>query len=127
MVVEGTSTVASSSPCSVAAPIVAPERGTVLPLPPGAVLTDVTEQTGQRLATGRVEAGVEEVLAHFRAAAASGGYVVQRDEDEGRAGRLLLFGSAGEIGVTVARLTCPRGATGFTLAVPLASKPAPSG
>lgn len=81
-------------------------------LPPGAVLTDVTQAGQERLVTGRVAAGVDEVLEHFRGAA---GFVVTRDEDEGRAGELRLFGAAGEIGVTVARLTCPRGQTGFTL------------
>ena len=95
-------------------------------LPPGAVLTDVTEQAGRRLVTGRVEATVSEVLAPFRT---DPSYVVTRDEDEGRAGELLLFGARGQVGLTVARLTCPRGLTGFTIstAVGPVTEPSPSG
>ena len=86
-----------------------------VPLPAGAELTDVTQLAGQRLVSGRVTASVEQVLAHFRAAAGPAGYVVQRAEDEGRSGRLLLFGARGEISITIARLRCPPDWTGFTV------------
>ena len=92
-------------------------------LPPGSVLTDVRQVGDQRLVTGRVSTTVAQTLAHFRAA---DGFVVSRDEDEGRAGELQLFGAAGTIGVTVARLTCPRGQTGFTLST-LVTQPSPAG
>jgi len=120
--VEGVSEAASGAPCVPPSPLAAPPepRPPVL-LPPGAVLTDVTEQAGQRLVSGQVEASVEEVLDHFRA---DPGYVVTRDEDEGRAGRLQLFGARGEVGVTVAVLLCPRGLTGFTISAPV-TQPAP--
>lgn len=108
---EGSSTVESSRPC-VAAPPLAPVPPVPVALPAGALVTDVTEAAGQRLVTGRVEATVEQVLAHFRSVP---GFVVTRDEDEGRAGELQLFGSTGDVGVTVARSTCPRGETRFTL------------
>lgn len=107
-----------------AVPLSAASRPEVpVALPFGAVLTDVREIGGQRLVTGRAPASVTEVLAHFRAAP---GYVVTRDEDEGRSGELQLFGSTGDVGVTVARLTCPRGQTGFTLST-LVTQPSPAG
>ena len=115
---------APGAPCVPPSPV--PAVPTAVRLPAGAVLTDVTVQAGQRLVTGRVALPVEQVLEHFRAAP---GYVVTRDEDEGRAGELLLFGAAGDVGVTVAELTCPRGATGFTIATSGAAvtKASPSG
>ena len=121
--VEGESSVAPGVTCVPPSPL--PAVPTAVQLPPGAVLTDETEQAGQRLVTGRVEATVEQVLEHFRNAP---GYVVTRDEDEGRAGELLLFGAAGDVGVTVGRLTCPRGATGFTIATAgnAGTQPSPS-
>ena len=110
---EGVSSAAPGASCAPAPELVAdPAPSAPVALPAGAVLTDVTQQAGQRLVTGRVEAPVQEVLEHFRAAP---DYVVSRDEDEGRSGRLQLFGARGEVSVTVARLTCPRGSTGFTL------------
>ena len=118
--VEGESLVASGAPCVPPSPLPTPPRPP-LALPTGSVLVDVTEQAGQRLVTGRVEATVAEVLQHFRDDPA---YVVSRDEDEGRSGRLQLFGARGDVGVTVARLTCPRGATGFTISTPV-TKPSP--
>ena len=119
--VDGVSTVESGVPC--APPSVLSEPVGVLPVepPPGAVLTDVAEQAGQRLVTGRVAASVDDVLEHFRAAP---GYVVSRDEDEGRSGKLQLFGARGDVTVTVALLTCPRGSTGFTLATVTGPSPA---
>lgn len=112
--VEGSSSVAPGLPCQAPTPLPA-AAATAAPvaLPPGALLTDVREQAGQRLVTGRTPAPVGEVLDHFRAVE---GHVVVRDEDEGRSGRLLLFGAGGDVAVTVARQTCPRGTTGFTLA-----------
>lgn len=111
--VEGSSTVESGTPCVAASPL---DPASVPPplvaLPPGAVLTDVTQAGREHLVTGRVEGSVEQVLEHFRTAP---GFVVSRDEDEGRSGELKLFGSVGDVGVTVARLTCPRGWTSFTI------------
>lgn len=69
------------------------------------------------LLTGRAPVPVTDVLAHFRTAAEQSGYVVSRDEDEGRAGELGFFGTAGDGTVVVSRLACPRGETGFTLSV----------
>jgi hypothetical protein len=115
--VEGESRVESGNPC-VPVPALAstPSPAPPVVLPPGAVLTDVTVQAGQRLVTGQLDATVEEVLEHFRR---DPGYVVTRDEDEGRSGRLQLFGVRGEVGVTVAVLTCPPGLTGFTISAPV--------
>lgn len=122
--VEGESLLASGVPCVAPPPLAAPpEAPPPVVLPPGTVLTDVTEQAGQRLVTGQVTATVDEVLAHFRA---DPGYVVTRDEDEGRSGRLQLFGARGEVGVVVARLTCPAGLTGFTISTAV-TRPSPSG
>lgn len=121
--VEGSSTVESGAPCVAASPL---DAASVPPppvaLPPGSVLTDVTQSGPTRLVTGRVEADVDAVLDHFRTAE---GFVVSRDEDEGRAGELQLFGAAGDVGVTVARLTCPRGSTSFTLST-VVTQPTPA-
>ena len=119
--VEGSSSAVSGAPCVPTPALTAAVPPPPVALPAGAVLTDVRQAGAQRLVSGRVEATVDEVLAHFRSAP---GFVVSRDEDEGRAGELQLFGAAGDVGVTVARLTCPRGATSFTVAVTQAS---PSG
>jgi hypothetical protein len=120
---EGTSTVESGRPCTPAPAsdgALPPGYPPRLALPPGAVVTDISRQAGLDLVTGRVDAPVDAVLTHFRESAEPAGFVVTRDEDEGQAGRLQLFGATSEIGVTVARLGCPRGATGFTVQVPAA-------
>lgn len=114
---DGTSVTGSSAPCEPAPALDGEQPPVPLALPAGSVVTDVTEIAGQRLVTGRVSAEVSDVLEHFRLAAEPAGFVVQRDEDEGRAGELLLFGVRGDVGITVARLACPRGDTGFTVAV----------
>ena len=120
--VEGVSTAVPGVPCVPASPLAAaPDRPPPVALPPGAVLTDVTEQAGQRLVSGQVGGSVQEVLAHFRRAPA---YVVTRDEDEGVAGELVLFGPRGDVAVTVAELACPQGVTGFTLVTAVA-RPSP--
>ncbi len=113
--VEGESTQAPGVTCSPPSPLAAVPSPPVA-LPPGSVVVGLDEQAGQRLLTGRVEATVDEVLDHFRGLP---GAVVSRDEDEGRTGRLQLFAAAGDVGVTVALLTCPRGLTGFTLSTPV--------
>lgn len=117
---EGTSTVESGAPCvpapetTAALPATYPPR---LPLPPGSLLTAVERLGGVDLVSGRVDAGAEAVLDHFRTAAEPAGFAVVRDEDEGRAGKLQLFGSTATLDVTVAQLTCPRGASSFTVQV----------
>lgn len=122
--VEGSSLLASSAPCAAPSPLdaAAVPPGPVA-LPPGTVLTDVTQAGDLRLVTGRAPLTVDEVLAHFRTAE---GFVVTRDEDEGRGGELQLFGTSGDVTVTVARLTCPQGSTGFTVASAV-SQPSPPG
>ena len=116
--VEGISSAVPGAPCVAPSPLAAaPDPPPPVALPPGAVLTDVTEQLGQRLVTGQVEATVAQVLEHFRRDPA---YVVTRDEDEGRAGELRLFGARGEVAITVAELTCPEGRAGFTIATSVA-------
>lgn len=121
---EGVSSAAPGATCSPAPELVAdPTPSAPVALPAGAVLTDVTEQAGQRLVSGRVALSVGEVLAHFRADPA---YVVTRDEDEGRSGTLQLFGARGDVGITVADLTCPAGLTGFTIATARAAVTQPS-
>lgn len=114
--VEGTSIEVTSAPC---VPVAVLDAASVppppVPFPAGAELTGATQLAGQRLVSGRVAASVEQVLAHFQAAARPSGYVVQRSEDEGRTGRLLLFGARGEVTITIAQLHCPRGQTGFTV------------
>lgn len=114
--VEGTSTQESGAPCQVPSPLPsAPPVPAGLALPAGSVLTATGPVAGSASVTGRVEAPVDEVLAHFRDAVDAAGFVLQRDEDEGRAGELAFFGARGNGQVTVSRLTCPRGATGFTV------------
>lgn len=114
--VEGTSTQEPGVACQAPEPLTsAPPVPADLALPAGAVLTDTRPLGGSASVTGRVEAPVAEVLAHFRAAVDAAGFVLQRDEDEGRAGELAFFGARGTGQVTVSRLTCPRGATGFTV------------
>ena len=111
------------APCVPPSPLAAmPDPLPPVALPPGSVLTDVTEQADQRLVTGRVALPVAEVLEHFRR---DPSYVVTQDEDEGVAGRLRLFGAAGEVSVTVAELTCPAGLTGFTVTT-AGRQPSPS-
>lgn len=115
---EGTSVVESGAPCR---PL--PAVSTPLPdgypeglaLPPGTTLTGVQTQGGFGLVTGRTAASVDEVLEHFRTAVESAGLVVQRIESEGRSGQVAFFGALTQGGVAVARLTCPRGETGFTV------------
>jgi hypothetical protein len=115
--VEGESRVEPGRSCAPVPPLAAaPSPPPPVQLPTGSVLTDVTVQQDQRLVTGRVDATVQEVLEHFRR---DPGYVVTRDEDEGRSGRLQLFGARGALGVTVAVLTCPQGLTGFTISSPV--------
>lgn len=117
---DGVSVVESGRPCEPqpAVPGPLPEAyPQALVLPAGSLVTDVREQAGAQLVTGRVEGDASAVLEHFRAAAEPAGFAVIRDEDEGRAGRLQLFGVGSEVGVTVAQLTCPAGSTGFTLSV----------
>lgn len=117
-VTQGVSVQESGAPCEPP-----PALGAVPPdalppgleLPAGALVTAVAEQQGFTLVTGRVEATVAQVLDHFRAASGRAGLVVQRDEDEGRGGKLDFFGLSVESGVTVARLACPGGSTGFTV------------
>lgn len=112
--VEGTSTAESGRPC-----VAAPAVDTPLPQgfpepPPSSVLTAVSGSS----VSGRVEAPIEAVVAHFTAAFDRAGYVVQREEDEGRAVRLGFFGgSRGDASLDVATLTCPSGSTGFTMTV----------
>lgn len=86
-----------------------------LELPPDSVLTGVERSGGYALVSGRTAAPVAQVLEHFRGAVERAGLVVQRSEDEGRSGQLVFFGALVEGGVVVARLTCPRGQTGFTV------------
>lgn len=81
--------------------------------PPAAVLTAVARGS----VTGRVPAALDDVVAHFRSALDRAGWVVQREEDEGRAVLLGFFGARGEGTLTVAELTCPAGSTGFTVTV----------
>lgn len=120
---EGESVAEPGVPCVPPSPLAAPPvPPPPVALPPGSVLVDVSEQAGQRLVSGRVEATVEQVLAHFRT---DPSYVVTRDEDEGRAGRLQLFGARGDVAVTVAELTCPAGLTGFTVATAV-TEPSPA-
>lgn len=113
LVVEGESTVESGLPCSPASPVGEASPESLPSLPPGSVLTLVGPDT----ATGRVEQRIEDVVAHFRTAFDRAGYVVQREEDEGRSAQLAFFGNAGTATLTVAELTCPSGSTGFTVVV----------
>ena len=115
---EGTSTVVPGPSCrtprAVREPLPA-EYPEGLALPPGAVLTGVEHADGYALVTGRVAADVGSVLEHFGAAVEAAGLVVQRQESEGRSGQLVFFGALREGGVSVARLACPAGETGFTV------------
>ena len=112
-VVEGQSTVESGFACVPASPVPAALPAGFPQPPPGAVLTAVAPEQ----VTGRVVAEVADVLAHFRAAVEQAGYVVRREEDEGRSAQLAFFGARGEGAATIAALTCPEGSTGFTLSV----------
>ena len=117
---EGVSVLESGSPCALKPAVTGPLPPTypqALALPAGSVVTDVREQGGAQLVTGRVEGGAGEVLEHFRTTAEPAGFAVIRDEDEGRAGRLQLFGATSEVAITVAKLTCPAGSAGFTMSV----------
>lgn len=108
---EGESAVESGLPCRPAAPVPGPLPSGVPSPPPGTVLTLASGTT----ASGRVAAPLDEVVEHFRTAFDRAGYVVQREEDEGRAVRLAFFGAGGDADLTVATLTCPAGSTGFTV------------
>jgi hypothetical protein len=113
LVSQGESRRESGLPCMPPSPVPGP-LPSGLPAPPtGSLLTLVAPGT----ASGRVEAPLDDVVAHFKAVFDSAGYVVQREEDEGRAVRLAFFGAGGDASLTVATQTCPAGTTGFTLAV----------
>lgn len=86
-----------------------------LALPREAQLTSLLERGGYTLATGHAPGSVPAVLAHFREAVAGAGYVVEREEDEGRGAQLAFFGATAEGSVTIARSRCPPGATAFTV------------
>ena len=117
---DGVSVVESSEPC-VPEPAVREALPAGYPraleLPAGTVITYVEEQPGAQVVSGRVQASAADVLEHFRSTAEPAGFAVIRDEDEGRAGRLQLFGATSEVAVTVAKLTCPAGSAGFTVSV----------
>lgn len=118
---EGTSTVESGAPCVptpvTAAPLPAafPQR---LALPAGSEQIGVERRGEVDLLTWRVPGSAAQVLTHFRDAAEPAGFAVVRDEDEGRTGKLQLFGASSTIDITVASLTCPRGSAAFTLQLP---------
>jgi hypothetical protein len=117
---DGVSVVESPRPCE-------PEPATSDPvpegfprqlaLPPGTVVTGVGSAADQVQVTGRAAGDAGDLLEHFRTAAGPAGLAVIRDEDEGRSGRLQLFGATSEVSVTVARLGCPAGSARFTVAV----------
>lgn len=113
LVVEGKSTVESGPPCAPASPVDAPAPADLPELPVGSVLTAV----GPGTVTGRVEQPLRHVVTELKAAFDRAGYVVQREQDEGRAVQLAFFGTAGTATLAVAELTCPSGSTGFTLVV----------
>ena len=114
----GTSVEESGAACAPASPLASvPPVPQDLALPPGSLVTQHGGRSDALLLTGRVAAPVEDVLAHFRTALERAGFVLQRDEDEGRAGELGFFGARADGTVVVSRLTCPRGETGFTLSV----------
>ena len=113
LVSEGESTVESGAPCRPASPVPDPLPTAFPPAPAGAELTLVEGGT----ASGRVALPLDDVVAHWKAAFDRAGYVVQREEDEGRAVRLALFGARGDATLDVADLTCPSGSTGFTMGV----------
>ena len=111
--VDGESRVEPGVTCAPASPVAAALPSGYPEPPAGAELTEVTD--GQ--VSGRVVGEVEQVLEHFRSAVDRAGYVVQREEDEGRSAQLGFFGVAGSGTATLAALTCPSGSTGFTLRV----------
>ena len=111
LVVEGRSIAESSAPCVAASPVADPLPRDFPQPPPGAVLTAVAPVQ----VTGRVDAEVEQVLAHFQAAVDAAGYIVQREEDEGRSAQLAFFGARNEGSIVIAAVGCPRGSTGFTM------------
>jgi hypothetical protein len=117
---DGISVVESGNPCvpepAVAGPLPA-EYPTALAFPEGAVVTYVETRPGTQILSGRVDGDAAGVLEHFRTVAEPAGFAVVRDEDEGRAGRLQLFGATSEVAITVAKLTCPAGSAGFTVSV----------
>lgn len=94
-----------------------PDYPTALALPAGTVVTYVEEQPDTSIITGRAPGRAVDVLEHFRSTAEPAGFAVIRDEDEGRAGRLQLFGATTEVEISVATLTCPSGSAGFTVSV----------
>ncbi|MCU1690911.1 MAG: hypothetical protein JWM64_2 [Frankiales bacterium] len=117
-VVNGTSVVEGPTTCSPAPARLSalpPAFPVDLPLPPGTVLLGAGPAGGEQTVTGRVAGTPQDVLAHFRSALTSAGLVVGRDEDEGRSAQLTFLGGSSEGGLAVARLTCPAGASRFTL------------
>ena len=111
LVSEGESAVESGEPCRPASPVPDPLPSAFPSPPAGSDLTLVEAGT----ASGRVSLPFDDVLAHWKAAFDRAGYVVQREEDEGRAVRLAFFGARGDAELVVATLTCPAGSTGFTV------------
>ena len=111
LVTEGESAVESGEPCRPASPVPDP-LPSAFPSPPAASQLTLVEGG---TASGRVALPLDEVVAHWKAVFDRAGYVVQREEDEGRAVRLALFGARGDAEVVVATLTCPAGSTGFTV------------
>ena len=112
-VVDGTSTLSTGAPCA-AAPAVpgAPPAGAP-ELPTGSVLTEVAPD----VVSGRAPGEVADVAAQVRAAIERAGYVLVREEDEGRGVRLGWFGVRGAGTVSLARSTCPPGTTAFSVRV----------
>ena len=111
LVTEGESAVESGEPCRPASPVPGPLPSGFPPPPAGSDLTLIEPGT----ASGRVALPFGDVVAHWKAAFDRAGYVVQRQEDEGRAVRLAFFGAKGDADLVVATLTCPAGSTGFTV------------
>ena len=112
-VVEGRSTAESGRPCIPASPVAASPPAGLPELPAGAVLTEAAPGR----ASGRVTGEIRDVVAELKASFERAGYVVQREEDEGRSFRLAFFGASGDATLTVAELTCPPGSTGFSVIV----------
>ena len=110
---EGRSVAESGRPCVPPSPVVGTPPAGLPELPPGAVLTAL----GPDRASARIEGEIDDVVARLKRAFDRAGYVVQREEDEGRSVRLAFFGAAGDATLTVAQLTCPKGSTGFTVVV----------
>lgn len=111
--VDGESRAEPGATCVPSSPVAAPLPAGYPELPAGAELTEVADEQ----VSGRVVGEVEQVLEHFRSAVDRAGYVVQREEDEGRSAQLGFFGVGGTGTATIAALTCPSGSTGFTLRV----------